>query len=92
MVASLVLHFGVGPLAIHLDPFGCRYPKNIVASDQDLTQRPRVFPVDVFLCVGELNIHVRVDANKSTFVFCLSPFQADDNFFVDQALEQRSWV
>lgn len=53
--------------------------------DQNLTQSSSMFPVDIFLCVRELDIHVRVHADKSAFVFGLSPFQADDNLVVDPA-------
>lgn len=89
---DLILHLRVRPFTIHFDAFGCRYPENVVASDQNLAQSPSVLPVNILFCVRELDIHVRVDADKSTFVFCLSPLQADYDLLVDQALEQRPGI
>ena len=58
-------------------------PKHIITSDQDLAQRGSHLLVNVLLGVGELDVHVGVDGDEDAAVFGLSPFEADDDFFVD---------
>jgi hypothetical protein len=40
---------------------------------QNLTQCAGVFPINILLCVRKLDVHVGVDTDQSSFVFCLSP-------------------
>lgn len=58
-------------------------PKHIITSDQDLAQRGSHLLVNVLLGVGELDVHVGVDGDEDATVFGLSPFETDDDFFVD---------
>ncbi len=44
-----------------------------------------MFPVNVLVRVGELDVHVGINTDESAFVLGLSPFQADNNLFVDPA-------
>jgi hypothetical protein len=42
-----------------------------------------MFPIDVLVRVGKLNIHVGIDTDESAFVLGLSPFQTDYNLIID---------
>jgi hypothetical protein len=42
--------------------------------------------INVFHRTAELDVHVTVDANQAAFVFCLAPFETDDDFFIDPAV------
>lgn len=50
---------------------------------QNLTQDTRHLLINILLRARQLDIHIAVDANKSTLVFGLAPFETDDDFFVD---------
>ena len=63
-------------------------PKHIITSDQDLAKRGSHLLVNVLLGVGELDVHVGVDGDEDAAVLGLSPFEADDDFFVDAAAPQ----
>ena len=43
---------------------------------------------------AKLDIHITVDADQAAFVLCLTPLQADDDFFVDPVVMRllaESW-
>lgn len=63
-------------------------PKHIVTSDQDLAERRSHLLVNVLLGVGELDVHVGVDGDEDATVLGLTPFEADDDFFVDAGDEK----
>jgi hypothetical protein len=48
-----------------------------------------VFAVNVLLCVRQLNVHVGVDADETTFVLCLTPLQPNDDLVVDPVKSVR---
>lgn len=53
------------------------------APDQHLPQTARAFPIDELLRAGQLDIHVGVNADEPTLVLGLTPFQSDQDGFID---------
>jgi hypothetical protein len=50
---------------------------------QNLAENTRHLLVNPLLCARQLNVHVAVDAHKTTLVLCLAPFETDNDLFVD---------
>jgi len=61
------------------------YPKNIVAPNQNLSQRRRLLLINPLAGAGQLDIHVAIDGYEGAAVLGLAPFEADDDFLVHQA-------
>lgn len=55
---------------------------------QDLPQSTRALAINEFLCIRNLNVHVRVDAYQATVVFGLAPFETDYDWLVDTVRAQ----
>ena len=65
---------------------GLRFPCYV--PDENLSQTTCTFPVNELLRVGQLNVHVAVDADQSTLVLGLAPFQANENGVGDTMLKR----
>lgn len=66
--------------------------EHIVASDEDLAYQLLLLALAVvyhFVRVVELEIHVVVDGDQRSFVFCLIPLEPDNDLLVDQRLQER---
>ncbi len=55
--------------------------------DQDLAQVARELLVDELLRVGELDVHVAVDADEPALVLGLAPLEPHDDVLVDEVLQ-----
>lgn len=51
--------------------------------NQNLSQTARTGTIDELLGIGELDVHIRVDADETTLVLGLTPFQTDEDVLVD---------
>ena len=60
--------------------------------NQYLAQCPRALPMLPLLRAAQLEVHVAVDRHKAPCVLGLGPFEAHDDFVVDEGLEHGSGV
>jgi len=67
-------------------------PHHVVAPDQNLTKHALRFPVDNLFGPVQLQVHVRIGAHQIAVIFGISPFQAHDNGFANEILEEGFWV
>ena len=65
--------------------------QNVVAPYQYLTQVSRELPINILLCISQLQIHIRVDRNKISFVFH-TPLKFDNDRLPCQVVQERFWV
>ena len=59
--------------------------------DQNLAKTASATTIDKLLRIGELDVHVGVDADEATFVLCLAPFQPDKNILVNAIRRVSIW-
>ena len=50
---------------------------------QHLSQNTCHLLINPLLRARQLDVHITVNANETAFVFCLTPFETDDDFFID---------
>lgn len=58
---------------------------------QDLTQSTRAFSIYKLFCIRKLYVHIRVNANQSSVVLGLAPFETYYNRFINSVQCQLAW-
>jgi hypothetical protein len=64
---------------------------NVIASNKNVTDLRLKFAADELLGLPEMNVHALIKGNQKSDVFH-SPFQADDNWVIDETGEKRGGV
>ncbi len=63
--------------------YSLKHKKSINIPNKNLSQDTGHLLINPLLGTRQLDIHITVDAHETALVFCLAPFETDNDFFVD---------